>query len=92
MVIYYLYFHPTGIEVEFLKKKRKNETICPEDQEIGLELRPLNDQTKKTSKSVPVLGMFLTLNSPTRILKRPKRQIFIVYFEIKLLLLAHFTI
>ena len=60
MVIYYLYFHPTGIEVEFLKKKRKNETICPEDQEIGLELRPLNDRTKKTSKSVPVLGMILT--------------------------------
>ena len=64
MVIYYLYFHPTGIEVEFLKKKRKNETICPEDQEIGLELRPLNDRTKKNSKSVPMLGMISTWNLP----------------------------
>ena len=66
MIIYYLYFHPTGVQVAFLRKNKgrpgKNDNVGPEDQTLqplALELnemsRPLQ---KQTSVSTPILENF----------------------------------
>ena len=66
MVIYYLYFHPTGVQVAFLRKNkgrgRKNVNVGPEDQALqplALELNEISRPLQKhTSVSTPVLENF----------------------------------